>query len=127
MAVVSKQMSRDVLTVEPDVGLREAAKRMCDRRVGSAIVTEGGRMVGIVTERDVLRAFADGVDPGERVGALMTRDPDTIGPEDTTEHATTLMLHGGFRHLPVVESGDLVGILSIRDVVELAAGSPSGV
>jgi CBS domain-containing protein len=122
-------MSRNLLTIEPDMGLREAAKRMCDRSVGSALVVESGRLVGILTERDVLKAFAGGVPPSELAKELMTRDPETISSDDTTEHATTLMLHGGFRHLPVIDGGELVGILSIRDVVDVAAqhSAPRGV
>ncbi len=121
-------MSRSLLTIEPSVGLREAAKRMCDRGVGSTLVVEDGRLTGIVTERDILKAFAGGVDPLAPASELMTRDPETISSSDTTEHATVLMLHGGFRHLPVVDGGDLVGILSIRDVVDVAHHqAPSGV
>ena len=113
---VGEQMSRRLVTVTPDLSLREAARRMCERRVGSVLVLEGERLVGIVTERDVLAAFADGrFETG--VDQAMTRDPETAEPNETLDQARLVMLHGGFRHLPVVESNRVVGILSIRDLL----------
>ena len=119
MPVVSRHMSRDLLTVEPDVLLVDAAKRMVARSVGAVLVVEGERLVGILTERDMLRAVAAGIEDGARVAGWMTRHPDTIEASDSTDHAVALMIHGGFRHLPVVERGKTVGILSIRDLVRV--------
>ena len=120
MPFVSSHMSRDLLTVSPETGLGEAAKRMAARAVGAVIVFEGERLAGILTERDVLRAVAAGTAEGALVGDCMTRHPETIEPSDTTDHAAALMIHGGFRHLPVVEGGRTVGILSIRDLMRVA-------
>jgi CBS domain-containing protein len=92
-------------------------------------VLDGERLVGILTERDVLRAVARGIRDDAVVHEWMTTDPDTIDPDETTEHAATLMMHGGFRHLPVTEGGAVVGILSIRDLMALALAdsAPRGV
>lgn len=112
-------MSRDLLTVAPDEVLSEVAQRMVARDVGAALVLEGERLAGILTERDVLRAVAQGLREDSVVGDWMTRDPETIAPDETTEHAAVLMIHGGFRHLPLVEGSDVVGMLSIRDLMRL--------
>ena len=129
MPVARNHMSRDLLTVEPGDRLGEVAQRMVDRDVGAVIVLEGERLVGILTERDVLRAVAVGIQDDTIVSDWMTRDPETMGPDDTTQHAAVLMIHGGFRHLPVVEQGEVVGVLSIRDLmrVVLEDSVPRGV
>lgn len=113
---VGDRMSRSVLAVEPATSLRDAARRMCDRRVGSALVMEGERMLGIVTERDVLVAFAGGRFEAS-VDEVMTRDPETAEPDESLDQARLVMLHGGFRHLPVLENRSVVGVLSIRDLL----------
>jgi CBS domain-containing protein len=121
-------MSRTLLTVAPGDSLREVAERMVSRDVGAALVTEGDRLVGIVTERDVLRAVARGTPEGTGVADLMTPDPETMEPDESTQHAATLMIHGGFRHLPIVEGDEVVGMLSIRDLmrVVLEDSAPRG-
>ena len=121
-------MSPDVLAVGPATSLVDAAGRMHDRRVGAVVVTDGGRLVGILTERDVLRAVATGGVDGP-VAEAMTRTPDTIGPDETVGHAAALMIHGGFRHLPVVDGDAVVGMISIRDLVRLSVDDevPRGV
>jgi len=125
---VSERMSRELATVAGDASVQQAAERMVARRVGSLLVFTGERLLGIVTERDVLRAVARG-SLGARVDELMTRHPETIEPSDTLEHAAVLMLHGGFRHLPVAEGPRVVGMLSMRDLVMLVVGdqAPRGV
>ncbi len=122
-------MSRDLLSIEADVSISEVAQRMVDRNVGAVLVLDDGRLTGILTERDVLRAVAQGLRDDTRVADCMTAHPETIGPDDTTEHAVVLMIHGGFRHLPVVEGDDLVGVISIRDLVALVLDdtAPRGV
>ena len=112
-------MSRDLLSVEPTVSLTEVARRMVAKDVGAALVMQGGRLAGILTERDVLRAVADGVAGETTVGDWMTRDPDTLEPGESTEHAAVLMIHGGFRHLPVTDGDEVVGMLSIRDLMRI--------
>jgi CBS domain-containing protein len=119
MPAVRHHMSRDLLSVETSLSVTEVAQRMVDRNVGAVLVVEEGRLAGILTERDVLRAVARGLRDTTRVADCMTPHPETIGPDDTTEHAAVLMLHGGFRHLPVVEGDDLLGVISIRDLVPL--------
>jgi len=129
MAMVRDVMSTSLLTVEATEPLAQAAARMDARRVGAALVLNGERLSGILTERDVLRAVASGGVEGTQVGAWMTHDPETIEPGDTTGHAAALMIHGGFRHLPVLEGGRPVGIVSIRDLMRIVIDdeSPRGV
>jgi CBS domain-containing protein len=119
-------MSRDLLTVEAGLPVVAVAQRMVDRNVGAVLVVEDGRLVGIMTERDLMRAVAGGLRDDTVVGDCMTKDPDTIAPDDTIEHAAVLMIHGGYRHLPVVDGADLVGILSIRDLVLVEDSAPRG-
>ena len=129
MPVARNHMSRDLLTVEPGDRLGEVAQRMVERDVGAVLVLEGEQLVGILTERDVLRAVADGLDDATLVRDRMTPHPETLDADDTTEHAAVLMIHGGFRHLPVIEQGRVVGVLSIRDLmrVTLEDSVPRGV
>jgi signal-transduction protein with cAMP-binding, CBS, and nucleotidyltransferase domain len=120
MAKVSDVMSKMLLTVEATMKLDEAARQMNDRQVGAVLVLTNERVSGILTERDVLRAVAIGDVTGTHVSAWMTHDPESIGPEDSTSHAASVMIHGGFRHLPVVdEAGRPIGIVSIRDLMRV--------
>jgi CBS domain-containing protein len=118
MATVGEIMTSDVLGLDPATSIVDAARRMQERRVGAVVVTEGDRLVGIVTERDVLRAVATGSVDGTLADA-MTHAPDTVEPNESAGHAAALMIHGGFRHLPVVDGGNVVGMLSIRDLVRV--------
>jgi CBS domain-containing protein len=129
MPAVRNHMSSDLLSVERSLSIEEVAQRMVERNVGAVLVLDDGRLAGIMTERDVLRAVARGLGDATRVGDCMTAHPETIAPDDTTEHAAVLMLHGGFRHLPVVEGDDVVGVISIRDLVPLLLedSAPRGV
>jgi signal-transduction protein with cAMP-binding, CBS, and nucleotidyltransferase domain len=130
MAKVSDVMSKLLLTVEPTMKLDEAARQMNDRQVGAVLVLTNERVSGILTERDVLRAVAIGDVTGTHVAAWMTHDPESIGPEDSTSHAASVMIHGGFRHLPVVdEAGRPIGIVSIRDLMRVTVDdeTPRGV
>ena len=112
-------MSRDLLTAEPGMPVVAAVQRMAGRNVGAVLVMDHGRLAGIMTERDLMRAFARGLNDDAVVGECMTPNPDTIAPDDTIEHAAVLMIHGGYRHLPVVDGNDPVGVLSIRDLVQV--------
>lgn len=129
MPLVADHMTRSLLTVPADATLGEAAAAMAARGVGAVVVLESEAIAAILTERDVLKAVAAGKDGGAPVAEWMTRHPDTIEPSDTTDHAASLMIHGGFRHLPVVDAGQVVGIVSIRDLMRLALDdrSPRGV
>jgi CBS domain-containing protein len=129
MPVVRNHMSRDLLSVEPDETITQVAQRMVERNVGAVLVLDRGRPVGIMTERDLMRAVARGLHGDAVVAEYMTKDPETIEPDDTTQHAAVLMIHGGFRHLPVVQGDDVVGMLSIRDLMRIALedSAPRGV
>jgi CBS domain-containing protein len=129
MPLVSDHMTRSLLTVSAEATLGEAAARMAERGVGAVVVLEGEAIAAILTERDVMRAVAAGKDGRASVSDWMTRHPDTIEPGDSTDYAASLMIHGGFRHLPVVEVGRVVGIVSIRDLMRVALDdrSPRGV
>ncbi len=129
MPVARDHMSRDLLTVAPEERLGEVAQRMVDRDVGAALVTEGPRLLGILTERDVLRAVAKGIRDDSTVSEWMTRDPETMDPDEPTLHAAVLMIHGGFRHLPLVDGDEVVGMLSIRDLMRIVLddAAPRGV
>jgi CBS domain-containing protein len=122
-------MSRDLLTASADERLVDAAKRMAERSVGAVVVFEGDDLAGILTERDVLNAVAAGLTQEVTVGERMTRNPETVESSESTDQAAALMIHGGFRHLPVVDAGEVKGILSIRDLMRVALEdrSPRGV
>jgi signal-transduction protein with cAMP-binding, CBS, and nucleotidyltransferase domain len=129
MATVGEVMSGNLLTVEPATELAEAARRMTDRGVGAVLVLSGDSVSGILTERDVLRAVATGPVEGTHVAAWMTRDPETVEASESTSQAASVMIHGGFRHLPVLDGGTPVGIVSIRDLMRVVVDdeSPRGV
>jgi CBS domain-containing protein len=110
-------MTKDVLAVAPEDTLGESAQKMVERGVGSAVVLDFGRLIGILTERDLLRATAGRTHSSEaRVREWMTADPVIATEETSVEEAARTMLDKGFRHLPVVADGRPIGIVSIRDV-----------
>lgn len=113
----------DVLQVAADASVTEAVAAMCDRGVGSAVVGDG-LPTGIVTERDVLRQFAKhGAGLGDlKVADIMSSPVQTTGPDATLNEVMKVMTDNRFRHLPVVDNGALVGILSIGDVVKARLG-----
>jgi CBS domain-containing protein len=119
MQTVGEVMSTGLLTVDATATLTEAAAQMDSRGVGAVLVMNGDRLSGILTERDVLRAVATGEVEGTKVGAWMTHDPDTVAPDERPGHAAAIMIHGGYRHLPVLEGDTPVGIISIRDLMRL--------
>ncbi len=122
---VAEIMTREVLTIAPDGTVAEAARRMNERRVGSIIVADGGRPVGIFTERDLLRFAAAGGDAtAAPVREWMTADLQTTTPDEEVTAAFTNLSGQPYRHMPVVEGGELVGIISIRDLVKLAQIQP---
>jgi CBS domain-containing protein len=129
MADVAAIMSTELVHVDAGLPLADAAGQMNARRVGAALVLDGERLAGILTERDVLRAVAEARVESTTVADWMTPHPETIEPDDTTGNAAALMIHGGFRHLPVVEGGKVVGIVSIRDLMRVVLDdqTPRGV
>jgi CBS domain-containing protein len=128
MKTVGDVMARGLLTLTEETTLTTAAVAMTTRGVGSALVVKDERLIGIVTERDVLRAVASG-DVNGPVADWMTRHPETVDADESTQQAAVVMIHGGFRHLPVLEEGTPCGIVSIRDLmrVVLEDVSPRGV
>src|SRR4029077_16740685 len=112
-------MSSTVLTVGPQHTLREAARLMSDRRVGAAVVIDPDAPgPGIITERDLMESVALGQDPdAERVADHLSTGLTFAAPTWSLEEAAVAMVRGPFRHLVVFEDGDVVGILSVRDIV----------
>jgi CBS domain-containing protein len=110
-------MTREVLTVEPSDTIGEAAEKMIDAGVGAVVVSDFGSIIGILTERDILRAVAHRTHSAEaRVRQWMTPDVVTIASSMEADEAAKLMLEHNFRHLPVVDEGRSVGIVSLRDL-----------
>ena len=117
MATVSDVMAKNVLTVTAGATVAEAATLMGERRVGSALVMDGDRLLGIFTERDIVRALGQDFDAaGRSVSEWMTVDPVSVPPDTPTTDALRRMLDGGFRHLPVVDGDRVEGVVSIRDL-----------
>ena len=116
---VEEGMSAQVLTIGPAHTLREAARMMADRRVGAAVVVDPDYAgVGILTERDLLISVAAGQNPDSEIaGDHCTQDLVFAGRHWTLESAAAAMVRGGFRHLVVVEGNEVVGLLSMRDIV----------
>jgi CBS domain-containing protein len=104
----------------PAATVREAAKLMAQRHVGAVMVTEGDRLVGIFSERDLSKkVVAAGADPDRvTLAQAMTPDPDTIAPEGTADDALRMMRDHGYRHLPVTRDGKVVGMVSVRDLYD---------
>ena len=126
MTVLADIMTKDPFTVAPEATVAEVAASMVKQRVGSAMVMDGAWLAGIFTERDVLRAAASGKDlTTSRVRDWMTPDPMTAEPEMEAGEAAQVMLSRGFRHLPVVESNRVTGVVSLRDVLSTRVGRPS--
>ncbi len=116
---VREGMSELVLTVGPGHTLREAARLMSERNVGAAVVMDPEEPgPGIITARDILRAVGAGEDPdAERVAQHLTSDLVFAAPDWSLEEAASAMVRGRFRHLIVVENGEVTGVLSVRDII----------
>jgi CBS domain-containing protein len=134
---VEEIMTRDPRTVEIGDSLVDAAREMRDGDIGNVIVTDGGRVAGIVTDRDiVVRALAEGRDPrSTTAGDVCSSGPRTLEPGDSVEVAARAMAENSIRRLPVVREGELVGVLSLGDLAqdrdavpplaEISAASPN--
>ncbi len=111
--------NQEVVSAPGSMTVREAARLMKERRVGALMIVEEGRLAGIFTERDVLfRVVAEDRDARTaRLAEVMTRNPLTIHPDKAFPDALHLMHEGGFRHVPVVEDGRPVGVISARDAL----------
>jgi CBS domain-containing protein len=118
MATLREIMTEGVLTVAPEDTLGEVASKMIERGVGSVVVGDFGRIIGVLTERDIMRAVAARTHSSDaRVREWMTADPITASGDMDVEEAARTMMEHGFRHLPVVDGERAIGIVSIRDVV----------
>jgi CBS domain-containing protein len=119
--LVRDAMTKVVLTVGPDHTLRQTARLMTERRVGSAIVVDpDGAGTGIITERDILYAIGAGLDPDvERTRNHLTWDVVYAAPTWTIEEAAAAMVRGGFRHLVVLDGSEVLGVISVRDVLRV--------
>ena len=114
---VGELVGGPVVTCSPSTDVQTAAETMIALEVGSLAVVRGTDLVGIVTERDVTRLVAEGGDGAMAVGAIMIPDPDTISPDVDLDEAAAWMLAAGYRHLPVVDDGTILGVLSIKDLL----------
>jgi CBS domain-containing protein len=122
-------MSTLVLNIGPAHTLREAARVMAERQVGAAVVIDPDTSgIGILTERDVLNAVGKGLDADREVAAdHLTSDLVFAAPDWTLEQAATAMVHGGFRHLVVMDGDEVAGMLSVRDIVRCWTETPAAV
>jgi CBS domain-containing protein len=123
ISVLLEHKGKGMVSVPPTVTVAQAAEEMNRRKVGSVLVMEGGRLVGIFTERDVLwRVVAAGLDPKTSLlGQVMTRNPITVEPTTSIQHVMNVFTEKRFRHMPVVDRGRLLGLISIGDVLRWAA------
>ncbi|HEY7281504.1 MAG TPA: CBS domain-containing protein [Actinomycetota bacterium] len=120
-------MTRDVKTANASDTFADVARTLHDNRISSVIVMDEGRLAGILTERDLVNVVAEGVDPREEaVSGRMTRDLATVESRTDISDAAALMAERGIRHLPVVDRGELAGIVSIRDLTNWAVSELTG-
>ncbi len=118
MATLADAMRTDYVEVAPEDTLGEVAQKMVDAKTGAVVVKDFGRLIGILSERDMLKAMAGRVHTSEsRVREWMTPDPICAAPSTPLEEAAQTMLDNEFRHLPVLENGLVVGVASLRRVV----------
>jgi CBS domain-containing protein len=123
---VEEVMRRDPVVVAPEDSLAEVAARLTDEGVGAALVSDFGRMIGIVTERDIMRAVAYRTHSADaRAREWMTRDPITVDGATNVEEAARIMLERRFRHLPVVDGDRPIGIVSLRRLTEATFAQPT--
>ena len=124
---VQDVMTQATVTESPSDSLRSAAERMWRQQTGSLLVTEGGRLTGIITERDVLRAVALGANPDQSsVDDVMTAEVFTVPPDTQLQDAAREMAARWIRHLPVVDGDEILGVVSMRDVTGVFAAMAPG-
>ena len=120
MATIENHVTRDLVALDAGAPCTEAARVMAAENIGSVAVRDDGRVVGLVTERDlVTRVLAPGVDPALTIREAMRRDVPTVAPTATEAECTAIMRDHGTRHLLVVEGGAPTGIISMRDLIRL--------
>jgi len=120
-------MRVDVIDVEPAETLQAAAQKMKEGKISSVLVTEEGYLIGILTERDIVKAVAEGIDTElVHVRDYMTSAPIAVNPDTTVEEGARIMFERGFRHLPVVDGErELKGVVSIRDLARAGIKLPA--
>jgi CBS domain-containing protein len=121
VSIILAGKGRDVVTIEPGANLAEAIKVLADKRIGAALILGADRRIaGIISERDIVRALAErgAAVLGEPVSQTMTRKVETCNENDTVVTIMERMTAGKFRHMPVVDQGRLVGVVSIGDIVK---------
>jgi len=119
--IIGKQ---DLCEFSREATVLEACEMMAERHVGAILITNKGHLEGIFTERDAAcRVVAEGRDPATtKLGTVMTKNPEVLGPNDPPEAALERMRAGDFRHLPVIDGGKVIGVVSIRDLYALVKG-----
>ncbi|WP_340540726.1 CBS domain-containing protein [Nocardioides sp. GXZ039] len=122
--ILAAKPSHEIVTITPDAGVRELIARLAEHNIGALIVSaDGTSLDGIVSERDVVRHLHhDGTVINNTVDAIMTSEVQTAAPDDDLDDVMATMTERRFRHIPVVEDGSLVGIVSIGDVVKHKIG-----
>jgi CBS domain-containing protein len=121
---VSEIMTKAAVTDQPDDTLAAAAHKMWEQQTGSLLVLDAEDLVGIVTERDILRAAATGMSMEEtRISEVMTKDLITVGPGMSIREVAKIMADRWIRHLPVLDEGKLIGVVSQRDLAGVLAGA----
>jgi CBS domain-containing protein len=121
---ISEIMTNAAVIDQSDDTLAEAARKMWNQQTGSLLVMEGDDLVGILTERDILKAVASGARMDDvRISEVMTKDVLTVGPQASLREAAKMMADRWIRHLPVVDGGKVVGVLSQRDLAGVLAGA----
>lgn len=114
---VSQVMGIPPVIVPPDASLRAVAVSLCTADVGAAVVLERNEVLGVLSERDVVRALAEDADPDTVWSSdVMTPEPISVSPGDPLDRALQLMVDGGIRHLAVMDADELAGVVSLRDV-----------
>ncbi len=118
-AICELTKGAQLFTVDEQVSVADAAALMAERNIGAVPVLKGGQLVGIFSERDIMkRVVAQGLDPKiMRVAQVMTAEPLTVAPNETLENCMVLMKKHAVRHLPIVDAGKLVGVVSLRDIL----------
>lgn len=122
MKEILKEKGKEVITIDAEAGVLDAAHRMMDRNVGALIVEDEGKLGGIVTERDIVTILAKNecAFEGLKVRDFMVKSESLLvaEPDDLEDYVMAVMIQKGIRHMPIVENGELVGLVSIRDVVQ---------
>lgn len=120
VAGILKNKGNDVVSVSPQAAVADVVQKLATHRIGAVLVVSGGELMGILSERDIVRSLAEnGAGTLDRTAAdLMTSSVTTATPQTTVDAAMELMTAGRFRHVPVLEEGRLVGLVSIGDVVK---------